>query len=109
MNKMTSLIPCDDGTMADPIIGCANTPSAILSTQSSLLSIILKVADAIVTIAVGLAITVIIYGGIMYAISLGNEEKIKEAKSILFWSIFGLITALLAKYIVVAVLILITQ
>jgi len=109
MNKIISLIPCDDGTMADATLGCANTPSAILSTQSSLLSIILKAADAIVTMAVALAVAVIIYGGIIYAISLGNEDKIKEAKNILFWSIFGLITALLAKYIVAAVLVLITQ
>ena len=119
MNKLLSLIignayaqdliPCDDGSMADPAFGCADTPAAIISTQSSLLSIILKTADAIVTIAVALAVAVLIYGGIVYAISLGNEERIKEAKNILFWSIFGLITALLAKYIVAAVLVLITQ
>ena len=103
------LIHCEDGTMADPAIGCIKTPDAILSSQSSLLEIILKTADTVVTIAVALAVAVLIYGGISYALSLGNEEKIKEAKNILFWGVFGLITTLLAKYIVAAVLVLISQ
>lgn len=103
------LIPCEDGTMADPIVGCTETPKAIVSTQSEILSIILKSADAVVTIAVAASVAVLIYGGIVYAISMGNEDKIKTAKSIIFWSIFGLIVTLLAKYIVTAILVIITQ
>jgi hypothetical protein len=103
------LIPCEDGTMADPVVGCAETPKAIVSTQSEILSIILKTADAAVTIAVAASVIVLIYGGIIYAVSMGNEDKIKKAKNIIFWSIFGLVVALLAKYIVTAVLVLITQ
>ncbi|MDH5597034.1 MAG: hypothetical protein OEY44_02925 [Candidatus Peregrinibacteria bacterium] len=103
------LIPCQDGTMADPVIGCIETPAAILSTKSDLLGIILKVADGIVTIAVAIAVAVIIYGGITYALSLGSNSKIRQAKNLLLWSVFGLVVALLAKYIVAAILVLITQ
>lgn len=103
------LISCEDGTMADPIVGCTNTPKALVNTQSELLGIILKSADAIVTIAVGLSVAMLIYGGIVYAISMGNEDKIRNAKNLLFWSTFGLIVTLLAKYIVTAILLIITQ
>ena len=103
------LIPCEDGTMADPIVGCIETPKAIVGSQSEILGIILKSADAVVTIAVAVSVAVLIYGGITYAISMGSEEKIKTAKNIIFWSIFGLIVTLLAKYIVSAVLVIITQ
>lgn len=103
------LIPCEDGTMADPSIGCPQTPTAIVNTHSEILSIILKSADAVVSIAAGAAVIVLIYGGIIYATSMGNDEKLSKAKNIIFWSIFGLVVALLAKYIVSAVLVIITQ
>ncbi len=61
------------------------------------------------TIAAAGSVIALIYGGIIYATSLGNEERLKNAKGILFWSIFGLIVALLAKYIVSAILVIITQ
>lgn len=104
-----TLIPCEDGSMADPVVGCTETPKAIVNAQSDLLTIILKSADALVTIAATAAVAVLIYGGITYALSMGNEDKIRGAKNVLFWSIFGLIIALLAKYIVIAVLLIITQ
>ena len=103
------LIPCQDGTLADPAVGCVTAPKAIVHTQSDILSIILKTADAVVTVAAVLTAVVLIYGGISYALSMGNEEKIGTAKRIIFWSVFGLALSLLAKYIVAAVLTLITQ
>jgi len=104
-----NLIPCADGTMADPTVGCAEAPKAIVGTQSEILSIILKTADAVVMIAVIASVAVLIYGGIVYAMSMGNEDKMKTAKNVLFWGVFGLIVALLAKYIVSAILVIITQ
>lgn len=102
-------IPCEDGTLADPTVGCTATPDAIMHTQSDILSIILKTADAVVTIVAVAAVAVLIYGGIVYALSMGNEDRIETAKRILFWSVFGLVLTLLAKYIVTAVLVIITQ
>lgn len=103
------LIPCEDGTMADPSIGCIETPAALVNTQSEILGIILKSADAVVSIAAAVSVIVLIYGGIIYASSAGSDEKIRKAKNIIFWSIFGLVVALLAKYIVSAVLVIISQ
>lgn len=106
---MSKLIPCQDGTFADPAVGCTNTPAAIVNAQSDLLGIILKTADVVVSFAVVGAIITLIYGGIIYSMSMGNKDKIQKAKNILFWSVFGLVVALLAKYIVTAVLAIITQ
>jgi hypothetical protein len=102
-------IPCADGTMADPAVGCTEAPKAIVGTQSEILGIILKTADAVVMIAVMVSVAVLIYGGIVYAMSVGNEDKIRTAKNVLFWGVFGLIVTLLAKFIVSAVLLIITQ
>lgn len=104
-----NLIPCEDGTMADPTVGCAEAPKAVVNSQSGILEIILKTADAVVMIAIIASVASLIYGGIVYAMSMGNEEKMKTAKNILFWGVFGLIVTVLAKYIVSAVLLIITQ
>jgi len=102
-------IPCEDGTMADAIVGCSKSPKAIVNAQSEILNLILKTANSITTIAIALSVIAIIYGGINYIISKGNEERIQKAKKILFWSLFGLIVTLLAKYIIMSVLLIITQ
>jgi len=104
-----NLIPCEDGTLADPTVGCAEAPKAVVGSHSEILGIILKTADAVVMIAVIGSVITLIYGGIVYAMSMGNEDKLKTAKNILFWGVFGLIVTLLAKYIVSAVLLIITQ
>ncbi len=98
------LIPCEDGTMANAEVGCSKAPESILSSQSTLLNVILKIANGLVTIAVGGAVIVLIYGAIRYTTSMGNEEKMESAKRTLFWGIFGLILALLAKYIVISII-----
>ncbi len=98
------LIPCQDGTFADPSIGCTQAPGAIVNAQSDLLSIILKGASMVVTVVAIVSVAVLIYGGIVYALSMGNEDKLRKAKSVLFWSVFGLILSLLAKYIVMMIL-----
>ena len=103
-----SLIRCPDGTLADPSIGCLETPRAIVDANSEILNIILKTADTLMTLAAVASVGIIIYGGIRYALSMGNEEGIKKAKRTLFWSVFGLVVTLLAKYIVTSVLSIIT-
>lgn len=46
-----------------------------------------------------IAVGFIIWGGIMYATSGGNEEQITRAKKILLWAIVGLVIAILALVI----------
>lgn len=93
------LISCPDGTMADPSIGCVQTPGSIVSPESSILQIILKSISAFMTFVVGVAVITLIYGGIRYALSAGDESQIQKAKRILFWGIFGLVVALLATFV----------
>ena len=93
------LIPCPDGSMADASIGCVDIPGGIVNPQSNIVEIILQIAEVLMNITAGLAIIVLIYGGIKYMTALGNDDEINKAKTIIFWSIFGLIVALLASYV----------
>ena len=94
-----NLIPCPDGTFADPAIGCVETPAAIVSPESSLLNIILNFSEALMTFVAGIAVIVLIYGGIKYAMSIGNDVEIQKAKKIIIWGVFGLVIALLARFV----------
>jgi hypothetical protein len=91
------LIPCPDGTMADPSIGCVNAPSAVVSVDSSITEIILSAANMAMSIVIVVAVCILMYGGIIYAISAGDDEKIHKSKRIMFWGIVGFIVALMAK------------
>lgn len=47
-----------------------------------------------------IALLSLIWGGVMYIISFGSEAGIKKAKTIIIWSIVGLVVILLAFFIV---------
>jgi len=47
-----------------------------------------------------LAILVIVYGGVLYIVSAGNEESLKKAKGAVTGAVIGLAVALLAYVIV---------
>ena len=98
------LISCPDGTMADPSIGCVQVPSAIVNPESGLLQIVFKITSGFMSIIAGIAIIFVIYGGIKYATAVGDEEQVRKVKRILFWSILGLIIALLATFVTGTVL-----
>ena len=104
----SDLIPCQDGTFADPEIGCTKVPDALINSQSSIAEVLLKVASGLLTFIVSLAIASLIYGGMRYSMATGRKKEITKAKNIIFWSIFGLIVAILAKYVTVFVLNVIT-
>jgi hypothetical protein len=94
-----NLIPCPDGSMADPAIGCVQIPGGVVNPESSLLHLIFKIAEQGMMVATGIAIIFMIYGGIRYAVAAGDEARINTAKRTLFWSGFGLIVALLAQFV----------
>ena len=91
------LIPCPDGTMADPSIGCAATPGGVISTESSIVELILKIASGFMAAVAVAAIIMLIFGGVTYALAAGDDEKIRKSKRMMFWSIFGLVAAILAR------------
>ena len=103
-----NLIPCPDGTYAEPSIGCVTTPGAVVAPESSIVDLILRVASIFMAVVAGVAVVALIFGGISYAMALGNDEKLQKAKRMIFWSIFGLVVALIARFGVQFVLSVIT-
>ena len=51
-----------------------------------------------------LAVLMIVYGGLQYMFSGGDERQVKQAKGILTWSIVGLMICVFAWFIVWVVL-----
>lgn len=92
------LIPCPDGTMADPMIGCVTMPGSVANPESGIAELILQIASTFMAIVAIAAVVMLIVGGITYALSAGDDEKIRNAKRMMFWSIFGLIVALVARF-----------
>ena len=96
------LIPCPDGSMADPKIGCVGVPGNVVNPESNLVNLILQIASYVMMAAAGLATAMLIYGAIRYATAAGDQEQIDRAKRVLFWSIFGLILSGIALLVVQA-------
>ena len=96
-----NLIPCPDGTMADPAVGCVTPiPGTVIDPGSSALSIILNIADYLMWVAAGVAALFLIWGAIRYATAVGEQEQVDQAKRTMLWSVLGLAISLLATQIV---------
>lgn len=93
------LIPCPDGTMADPSVGCVSTPASIAPSSSSLTEILFGLATPLLYGVMTVATLILIYGGIRYATAMGDEEKLQKSKRLIIWGVSGLVVALLAKII----------
>ena len=94
------LIPCPDGTYADPSIGCVTAPATTVAAESNIIDLILRIASVFMAVVAGVAVIALIFGGISYAMALGNDEKIQKAKRMIFWSVIGLVVALVARFVV---------
>jgi len=105
----TKLIPCPDGTMADPTIGCVTAPSAVVDSETNLVEIILQISTTLMSIVIVVSALLLIYSGIIYAMAAGNDEKIQKSKRIMFWSLTGLVVAILAKVGVQSILNIVTS
>ena len=77
------LIPCPDGTYADPSIGCVATPGGVISPEAGLVDLILRIATVLTTVVAAIAVISLIYGGVSYALALGQDEKIQKAKRVI--------------------------
>ncbi len=97
MNPNEELIPCPDGSLADPTIGCVGIPPSIVDANSKLSDLLLLAGSGLLSLASLGAILSLIYGGIQYAMAQGDEARTERAKRILLWSVFGLLAALLAQ------------
>lgn len=72
--------------------------------EQVVVNVIMWIMSILGIIAVGF----IIYGGIMYATSGGNEKQIEQAKKILLYAIIGLVIAILALVIATLVTVVVT-
>jgi len=99
-----NLIPCADGTLADPSLGCALAPGHVVSPTSLLIPLLLKGVSKLSLAIVFLTTLGIILSGIRYATALGDEEKVEQAKRNLFWTGFGFLVSGLAYGIVGGIL-----
>lgn len=63
-----------------------------------------NIIDFLVKIGFPLALAVIIYAGIMFMASGGNEEKVTRAKKILLWAVIGYAIILMSKGIISVIL-----
>ena len=95
-----NLIPCPDGTMADPMIGCVGTPVGLVNPEMGIGELIIKIADISLTGVIAIATAFLVFGGVRYAMALGDEEKLHQSKRIMFWSVIGLVISLSAKIII---------
>jgi uncharacterized membrane protein len=72
-----------------------------LSTKSDIFPIIASIIQFLLALSAILAMGVIVWGGIMYIMSLGDESKAEKAKTIIKYAIYGVIVVLLS-YVIVA-------
>ena len=64
--------------------------------QKNASSYINNIVDALLYIVGGLAVIMIVIGGIRYITSAGNAQSVQSAKNMIMYSVVGLIVALLA-------------
>ncbi len=84
--------------MADPMIGCVATPESVVGPESGIVELILQIAGTFMAIVAIAAVVMLTISGITYALSAGDDEKIRNAKRMMFWSIVGLVVALVARF-----------
>ena len=87
--------------VATVIFGRSSIPN--LLAADSVGEFFAKLIDTIIFIGFIGAGFFIVYGGIMLMTSLGNEEKLRKAKSILTWAIVGFVILILAKVFILVV------
>jgi len=97
------LIPCPDGTLADPSIGCVTMPASVADSNTSISEIVLSVASLALTGVIVVATLILIYGGIQYAMAVGDEEKLQQSKRLIIWGVVGLAIAVTARLLISSV------
>ena len=69
----------------------------LLGETSDVNTLIDKILDFLIKIALVLTPIIVVYAGFLYITAGGNEEKIKRANKVLIWALIGLAIALIAK------------
>ncbi len=62
--------------------------------------LVIQITNIIVGIVGSVAVLALIYGGLRYVISAGNEDDIEKAKNIIMYAIIGIVVIIIAYVIV---------
>lgn len=84
------------------ILGWTSTSTAVTAAPT-LLQIIRNVLNFLLSLVGVLAIIMLVWGGIMYLTSAGDEKRADTAKSIVKWAIIGIAVALASLVLVTQV------
>jgi uncharacterized protein YacL len=84
--------------------GGLNIPGTGYGTNMTADTIVTTVINTLIWFVGIIAVVFIIFGGIKYATSGGDEKKVASAKNTILYAVIGLVVALLAAVIVNVVL-----
>lgn len=99
-----SMLPAAGATS---ILNPADNPEAVATAtggQSSLRGLILTIINYFLGFLGLLAVIMVVYGGVTYVSSAGNDEAVGKAKKIIMYALIGIVVILLSFVVVRAVL-----
>lgn len=71
-------------------------------SDTSIGAIIVRALNYLLPLLGGVALVMVIYGGVLFITSSGDPEKLTKAKQTLLWAIIGIIIIVLSYAIVVS-------
>lgn len=72
------------------------------NSDDSLGALVVRVLDYILPLLGGVALIMVVYGGVLLITSSGDPEKLMKAKQTLLWAVIGIIIIALSWIIVVS-------
>jgi len=101
MKKLLSfIIICGIFLIVMPVIVKGVTIPNPLGEGTEISDIIAKITNLLAGIGSGVAVIMIIWGGIQYMTAGGSEENVAKAKKTITWAIVGLAILWSAKFII---------
>ena len=101
--SLVSLIPAASAAILNP----TDVPPSITEAtggQSNLRPLIITIVDYFLGFLGLLAVIMVVYGGVTYVSSAGEDEAIGKAKKIIMYALIGMVVILLAFVLVRAIL-----
>ena len=89
------------------ILNATDVPGNVTAAtggQTSLRGLVLTIVDYFLGFLGLLAVIMVVYGGVTYVSSAGNDEAVGKAKKIIMYALIGIVIILLSFVVVKAVL-----
>jgi len=96
---MAAAASCDGSGGASAGANCAqgnNTPTSLFGTGS----VFVTVVNTLLFVIGAVAVIMLIYGGIRYTISGGDQKAVTDAKNTILYAVIGIVVAVMAYAIV---------